>query len=152
MVFGNEDDQTPTGDGTFSPDASNIGLGTLRLRNEHVGSGNGRVYLVVVKATDASGNVGLDCGTVVVPHDQTAASLALIETQATAAKAFCLANSGTPPPGYFVIGDGPVIGPKQYEHPRAARSLRPVALGGASYVTRVGPVARPARPLDACWE
>jgi hypothetical protein len=28
-------------------------------------------------------------------------------------KPFCLANSGAPPPAYFEVRDGPVIGPKQ---------------------------------------
>jgi hypothetical protein len=36
-----------------------------------------------------------------------------VNAQAAAAKAYCLAHNGAPPPGYFVIGDGPVIGPKQ---------------------------------------
>ena len=55
LVFGNEDDETPTGDGNFSPDAKNIGLTTLRLREERKGDGRGRIYLNVVRATDASG-------------------------------------------------------------------------------------------------
>ena len=33
-VFGDEDDELPTGDGKFSPDAKNIAPGTLRLRSE----------------------------------------------------------------------------------------------------------------------
>jgi hypothetical protein len=113
LVFGNEDDEEATGDGNFSPDAKNIALSTLRLRSERKGDGGGRVYLVVVKATDASGNVGFDCGTVVVTHDQSASSIASVNAQAAAANAFCLANKGTAPPGYFVIGDGPIVGPKQ---------------------------------------
>jgi hypothetical protein len=32
--------------------------------------------------------------------------------QATAARAFCNVN-GTAPPGFFNIGNGPIIGPKQ---------------------------------------
>ena len=36
-----------------------------------------------------------------------------VDAQAAAAKAFCEANNGAAPPGYFVIGDGPIIGPKQ---------------------------------------
>jgi hypothetical protein len=112
-VFGNEDDEEPTGDGNFSPDAKGIALNTLRLRSERKGDGDGRVYLVVVKATDASANVGVDCATVVVPHDQSKASFAAVNAQAAAAKAYCLANKGAAPAGYFVIGDGPVIGPKQ---------------------------------------
>jgi len=56
LVFGNEDDETNTGDGNFSPDANNLDIGTLRLRAERIGGGNGRVYLIVVKVTDAAGN------------------------------------------------------------------------------------------------
>ena len=112
-VFGDEDDESPTGDGNHSPDAKSIAVGTLRLRSERKGDADGRVYLIVVKATDMAGNVGVCCTTVVVPHDQKAASLASVQAQAAAAKAFCQANGGAPPPGYFVIGDGPVIGPKQ---------------------------------------
>jgi uncharacterized repeat protein (TIGR01451 family) len=56
QVFGNEDDQTPTDpkEAAHSPDAKNIGIGTLRLRAQRIESGNGRVYLIVVKTTDAA--------------------------------------------------------------------------------------------------
>jgi hypothetical protein len=113
MVFGDEDDEAATGDGNHSPDAKNIVLQSLRLRSERKGDGDGRVYLIVVKATDASGNVGFCCSTVIVTHDRSAASVASVQAQAAAAQAFCGANGGAPPPGFFVIGDGPVIGPKQ---------------------------------------
>jgi hypothetical protein len=113
LVFGNEDDEEDTGDGLFSPDAKSIGRNTLRLRSERKGDGGGRVYLIVVKATDASGNVGFACVTTVVPRDQSPSSIGSVNAQAAAAKAFCLANHGTAPPGYFVIGDGPLVGPKQ---------------------------------------
>jgi hypothetical protein len=113
MVFGDEDDEELTGDGNHSPDAKNIAVNTLRLRSERKGDGDGRVYLIVIKATDVAGNVGFCCSTVVVPHDQSEASFASVQAQAAAAHAFCQANAGTPPPGYFVIGDGPIIGPKQ---------------------------------------
>jgi len=52
------------------------------------------------------------CHTVVVPKAQTTTSLALVNSQATAARNYCIAN-GTAPPGFFLIGDGPVLGPKQ---------------------------------------
>jgi hypothetical protein len=54
--------------GNFSPDAKNIAPGTLRLRSERSGSGDGRVYLIVITATDASNNVSHVCLTVVVPR------------------------------------------------------------------------------------
>jgi hypothetical protein len=112
-VFSNEDDEADTGDGSFSPDAANIAPKTLRLRQERNGDGNGRVYLNVATAKDAAGNVGVSCSTVVVPHSQSRADINAVDAAAAAARAFCTANNGAPPQGYFVIGDGPVIGPKQ---------------------------------------
>ncbi|HKG21263.1 MAG TPA: HYR domain-containing protein, partial [Blastocatellia bacterium] len=111
-VYGDENDEEPTGDGNFSPDAKNIGLGSLRLRSERNGIKDGRVYLIVVTATDSSGNVGRSSKTVTVPIGLNASSLQSVANQAAAAKAY-FDQFGTPPPGYFVIGDGPPIGPKQ---------------------------------------
>lgn len=113
LVFGDEDDEMATGDGNFSPDARNIGIGTLRLRAERRGDADGRVYLIVVRVTDGAGNASFSCATVVVPHSKSAASIASANAQAAAARAFCESHGGMPPAGYFVIGDGPVIGPKQ---------------------------------------
>jgi hypothetical protein len=112
-VFGDENDEGQTGDGHFSPDAKDIAVGTLRLRAERKGNSDGRVYLIITEATDSSGNRGFDCCTVAVPRSSAQAALRSVLNQAAAAKAFCLHNDGTPPPGYFVIGDGPVLGPKQ---------------------------------------
>jgi hypothetical protein len=83
------------------------------LRSERKGNEDGRVYLIVVKAVDAKGNVGLCVQTVVVPHDQSQASLNSVQLQAAAAQAYALSHNGAPPPSYFVIGDGPIIGPIQ---------------------------------------
>ncbi|MFL6216148.1 MAG: HYR domain-containing protein [Blastocatellia bacterium] len=111
-VYGDENDEEPVGDGNFSPDANNLAVGSLRLRAERNGGRDGRVYLVVVTATDSSGNVGRSVKTVTVPLSQSAADLQSVANQAAAAKAFFDAN-GVPPAAYYVIGDGPVIGPKQ---------------------------------------
>jgi hypothetical protein len=114
QVFGDEDDETPIArDDVFSPDAADIGIGTLRLRAERVKDLDGRVYLIVVKATDAGGAVGFATTTVVVPKSPSPSSASSVSAQAAAAKAFADANNGNPPPGYFIIGDGPVIGPLQ---------------------------------------
>jgi hypothetical protein len=113
FIYGDEDDDTETGDGNHSPDAANIGIGTLRLRSERNGMGDGRVYLIVVKATDAAGNSSASCQTVTVPHSNSSSSKASVAAQAASAKAFCQANNGAAPAGYFVVGDGPVIGSKQ---------------------------------------
>ncbi|HEX8090098.1 MAG TPA: S8 family serine peptidase [Blastocatellia bacterium] len=111
-VYGDENDEEPTEDGNFSPDARNIGVGTLRLRSERNGARDGRVYLVVVTATDSSGNVGRSSKTVTVALSQGSAEMQSVANQAAAAKTF-FDQFGTPPAGYFVIGDGPIIGPKQ---------------------------------------
>jgi uncharacterized repeat protein (TIGR01451 family) len=114
QVYGNEDDQTPTAKNEiYSPDAANLALGSLRLRAERVDGGGGRVYLIVVTGTSAAGPTGFGTATVVVPNSSSAASVASVLSQAAAAAAYSNANTGAMPPGYFVIGDGPVIGPKQ---------------------------------------
>lgn len=114
QVYGNEDDQTPTAKNeVYSPDAASIAIGTLRLRAERVDAGNGRVYLIVVTGTGTGGQTGFGTATVVVPKSSSTASVASVLSQAVAAAAYANANNGGMPPGYFVIGDGPVIGPKQ---------------------------------------
>jgi hypothetical protein len=112
IVYSDEPDLDIPGSGNFSPDAKNIGLGTLRLRAERSGTANGRVYLIVVKATDQTGKTGYCAKTVTVPKDQSRASKDSVESQATAARTFYLSNH-TPPAGYVQVGNGPVVGPKQ---------------------------------------
>lgn len=112
-VYSNEAEEMDTGDGKFSPDAKNIANGTLRLRSERQGGGNGRVYLLVGKATDGSGNSATACSTVVVPQSQSAASKAQVNALAAAAQSYCAANGGAAPAGYIAIGGGAIIGPKQ---------------------------------------
>ena len=103
-VYSDEDDLTPeTGD--HSPDAK----GALRLRAERSATGDGRVYLIVVTATDSSSNTTYACATVVVPKSMSAADVNAVNAQAAAAVSQC----GTIPAGYFLVGDGPVVGPKQ---------------------------------------
>jgi len=110
-VYSDEDDVT-SGGGEQSPDAKNIAAGTLRLRAERSGNGDGRVYLILLTAADAFANTSHSCLTVVVPKGQSAADGASVNQQANAARAQCTAT-GVAPAGYFVIGDGPVVGPKQ---------------------------------------
>ena len=89
-MFGDEDDQEPTArNEVFSPDAKNIAPTTLRLRAERNDTGDGRVYLIVVKAHDDSGNVGFNCVTVVVPKGTDTKSINSANTQAAAARTFC---------------------------------------------------------------
>jgi len=112
-VYGDEDDEMAAGDGRHSPDARNIALSSLRLRSERRGDADGRVYLIVVKARDESGNVGFDATTVVVPHSNSRAAHASVAAQASAALNWAMSHGGNPPAGFFVVGDGPVLGPKQ---------------------------------------
>ena len=113
-VFGDEDDQTPTDNNTVhSPDAKDIAPGTLRLRGERIEANDGRVYLIVVKATDSAGNISRNYHTVVVPKSNKQANIDAVNAQAAAAASYAQAHEGVPPSGYFVIGDGPIIGPKQ---------------------------------------
>ena len=101
QVYSDEDDVWPAS-AQFSPDAK-LNNGDLRLRSERGGPGDGRVYLIVAG----------DCAaTVVVPHDLSAASIASVLAQAEAALEYWETN-GVPPPTFFLVGDGPVIGPKQ---------------------------------------
>jgi hypothetical protein len=111
-TFSDEGDLEPAGGGNQSPDAANIAPGTLRLRSERDGNADGRVYLIVVTATDGGGNLGFGCCTVTVPQNQTASAISSVTAQAMAAEAVCRTTGG-PPPGYVVVGVGPVVGPKQ---------------------------------------
>ena len=113
-VFGDEDDETPTRNNVLhSPDAKDIGLSTLRLRGERIEANDGRVYLIIITATDSSGNISRNYQTVVVPKSNKQANIDSVNAQAAAAVTYASSNGGSPPPGYFVIGDGLIIGPKQ---------------------------------------
>lgn len=132
LVYGDEDDEDPTGDGRFSPDALDIAHQTLRLRSEREGDRDGRVYLILATATDGGGT-GHACCTVTVPQNMSPKSRQDVLSQAAAAEAVCEAT-GAPPAGYFVIGDGPILGPKQDLSPFSEGSTmpRPRAVRGTS--------------------
>ena len=113
QIWSDEDDVWPAS-GRFSPDAS-LACGTLRLRSERSGRGDGRVYLILVTVTDTVNGFSHPhycVFTVVVPHDLSGASIASVRAQAETAETFWNANH-VPPTGYFLVGNGPVIGPKQ---------------------------------------
>ena len=94
-VWSDETEVPETGDGSgrHAPDAKDICDG-LRLRNERRGSEDGRVYLIIARAEDASGNVGFGYCTVMVPHDQSEEGLDEVAAQAEAALATVEATSG----------------------------------------------------------
>jgi hypothetical protein len=83
-------------DSANSPDAIAWAPGTLQLRADRAGNGNGRVYLILVTATDSAGNVGYSCCTVTVPHAQSASAKASVAAQAAAAEAECAGGGGAP--------------------------------------------------------
>jgi len=58
------------GDGDTAPDWV-IGNGLMvQLRSERAGTGNGRVYTVLVQSTDEWGNSSTKTVTVAVPHSK----------------------------------------------------------------------------------
>ena len=102
-VYSDEDDIT-SADGDQSPDAKEVAPSTLRLRAERDATSDGRFYLVVVTATDASSNTSRKCVAAVVPKNQSAAAIAAANAQVPAACSTA---------GLFLVGDGAVVGPKQ---------------------------------------
>ncbi|MGR8981283.1 MAG: hypothetical protein ACU84H_14485, partial [Gammaproteobacteria bacterium] len=118
LVYSDEDDigSSPPHN---SPDAKDLAPETLRLRAEYDKNGDGRVYLVLVKARDNAGTLGHACCTATVPAGNTQTvidqALAQAEDAATMCTDFAAASEElkTLPGGFFVVGDGPVIGPDQ---------------------------------------
>ena len=110
-VFSDEDDEEQAGG--MSPDAKDVAPLTLRLRAERRGDADGRVYVIRIAATDQSDNTSYSYCTVVVPHSQSKAALSAVNAQAAAAVAAFVSNGNNPPAGYFLVGDGAVVGPKQ---------------------------------------
>ena len=89
------------GSGDTAVDATDDGE-VLAVRSERSGKGDGRVYLIGVVATDASGNVGWDCATVTVPKSKGKKWVESVEAQALAAEAIFLFD-GTVPEGFVPL-------------------------------------------------
>jgi predicted extracellular nuclease len=68
-VTSNEPDDG-TGDGDTANDIVVVDAKTFMLRSEHAGSGDGRIYTITYRATDACGNTVTKTATVTVPHDR----------------------------------------------------------------------------------
>ena len=60
-----------TGDGDTSPDWEFVDNHNVRLRAEHAGGGNGRIYTITVTCTDAAGNTSTKTVEVHVGHNIT---------------------------------------------------------------------------------
>lgn len=106
-VFSDETDVDSANGGVASPDAVAWAAGTLQLRAERQGSGDGRVYLILLTATDSAGNTGYSCCTVTVPHSRSAKANASVAAQAAAAEAEC-AGAGGAPAKYFLLTPVPI--------------------------------------------
>ncbi len=118
-VFANEQEQAPTstgGDGTTSPDARGPGTcfssGNLRLRQERLNNGSGRIYLIVTSATDSSSNTGWSCATVVSPRSNKKNDINNVLAAASAVRTVCNQFDAIPT-NYYQIGSCTVIGSKQ---------------------------------------
>jgi hypothetical protein len=117
-VFSDEDD-VDSANHQSSPDARDLAPGTLRLRAERDNSGDGRVYVVLAKAVDGGGGLGYACCAATVPAGNQQADIDSVNAQATAALELCTSFAAADeglvdlPDGFFVIGDGPVIGQNQ---------------------------------------
>ena len=96
---------TDHGAAPYTPDAdySAASPDRVRLRAERIIPG-GRVYLIVVRATDANGNDGFACRSVVVPDALTAAAVLSVINDGNAAIVECQAPpGGVLPVGYFTL-------------------------------------------------
>jgi hypothetical protein len=73
----NDEPEHSIGDGNTTGDIVIAGdCKSVQLRSERIGGGsggNGRVYTITFKVTDASGNVSTATATVTVPHSQNGA-------------------------------------------------------------------------------
>lgn len=117
-VFSDEDDVDSQAQQS-SPDAKDLGDGTLRLRGEVDKDLDGRVYVVVAASVDPDGAIGYACTTVALANGNQPEDVAAAEAQrddaAERCTEFAAAAMGMTftPAGFHVVGDGPVIGPNQ---------------------------------------
>lgn len=110
-VWSDDSDTMIVGVGNFAPDAKGRD-GTLRLRSERAGPGDGRVYLMTSCATDDCGNMSFACSTVGVPANNNEQAAANLQDQQSAALQYCNTNSA-PPPAFFQHGLAGEVGSKQ---------------------------------------
>ena len=68
-ITSNEDGLADTKGGKKQPDYKVVDDHNILLRAERTGSGNGRIYTILITAKDAAGNISTQTVTVLVPHD-----------------------------------------------------------------------------------
>ncbi|MCZ6652541.1 MAG: hypothetical protein O7D91_05870, partial [Planctomycetota bacterium] len=121
-VFSDETEVPDTGDGTgnHAPDFKDelfAGGRGLLVRSERRGPEDGRVYIVVITASDGIAETIAVCIAAVVPHDPDDASLADVLAQAAIAAADVQTAidevSPLPSPGLAEHGLSGELGPKQ---------------------------------------
>ena len=74
----------------------------MQLRAERDPKSDGRVYLILVLATDTAGNQSEACCTVTVPRSQSGKNLTDVAQQAAEALDHCR-RTGEPPPGFELL-------------------------------------------------
>jgi RHS repeat-associated protein len=106
QVWSDEPEESQTGDGNQSPDATTVPVQRLQLRAERKGDSDGRVYLTIARATSPSGVTNTSCSVVGVPKSQSKKDLNGLEAQMTAAALYCDAHD-IQPPAFFPLLDIP---------------------------------------------
>jgi hypothetical protein len=147
-VFSDEPPDAPTGDGTTVPDAVFDGA-DLYVRAERIGGGDGRVYLLLVRASTPSAS-GVSCRTVVVPRSGSPAAMTSVAAQAEAARAACVA-SGQAPAGFHLAAQAPIALPNRAPSVSAGDDQAVDAGTVANLLGTVADDGLPAGVLTVAW-
>lgn len=78
LTISSNEPENGTGDGDTGPDMEVIDDHNIKLRAERAGNGNGRIYTITITSTDDCGNVATTTTTVLVPHNNITAPLAIV--------------------------------------------------------------------------
>jgi hypothetical protein len=106
--------QVYANDNATAADARDIGPDTLRLRAKRTGEELGRVYLIVVTASNSAGSA-FDVAAVVVPRHNNALDIAIVRLEAFLAEGWYRLFQ-TAPPGFHFLGEGSSPSPLPSRH------------------------------------